>query len=227
MTAPQRRPGSAPIAPGRQSSDGPPASSRRPVPFVVHQIVEYLVAGALVELSLHTARPGLLLVGAVAFALLALTARGPLGVARVCGGRLHAVLDVVVAVGLAAAPILPALRPGALGIAAVEVVAVLWLRVVTLTRYTRLTLAPAGAVAASSAQPGRRDAPLGKSGSIPVGERRAPTSEPSATARVLGLFAGRAARRLPDRSDGLSAHARQAGRRAGRLHRVVRSRARP
>ena len=97
------------------------------------------MAGALAGLSIHVGHSGLLLVAAGAFALLAVTARGPLGLARVCGPRLHATLDIVVALAVAAAPIVPALRPDITGIAAVEVAALAWVRLATLTRYTRAT----------------------------------------------------------------------------------------
>jgi hypothetical protein len=178
-------------------------------------LFEYVVAGALVEMSLHTPHAGLLLGGAVAFALLAVTARGPLGVARVCGGRLHGALDVTVVLALMAAPILPGLRPGTLGVVAVEVVGVMWLRVVTLTRYTptvrRLARVEPG--------PWEPADPRGRPGvEVPPG---------SAVARTLGLFAGRTARRFPDPPADLAERARQAGHRFRRLQRAWQARGRP
>ena len=213
MTAPRRRRGSAPIA-ADGDSDSRRSPRRRPLPFGVHQLLEYLVAGALLELSLHSARSGLLVGGAAAFALLALTARGPLGVVRVCGRRLHAAVEIVVALALAAAPILPALRPDALAIVALEVVALFWLRVVTLTRYAT----PPRAVAdRADRQPQR----------APSEDRDAPRPATSDVARTLGLFAGRAARRLPETRADLAEQARQAADRANRIHRAVRNRTRP
>ena len=74
-----------------------------------------------------------------------MTAPGPLGLARVCSPRLHAGLDVAVALALALAPVAPALRPDLPGIVAAELAAMVWIRVAMLTRYRR----PAGAPAAA------------------------------------------------------------------------------
>jgi len=54
----------------------------------------------LAGLSIHIRHSALLVIAAGAFALLAVTARGPLGLARVCGPRLHATLDIVVALAV-------------------------------------------------------------------------------------------------------------------------------
>lgn len=98
---------------------------------------EYAIAVALVVSSVHVGGGGLLVAGGIAFGLLAATGRGPTGVVPVCGPRLHATLDVAVALCLALAPILPALRPDLTGIITVEFAAVGWLRVTTLTAFTR------------------------------------------------------------------------------------------
>jgi hypothetical protein len=80
---------------------------------------------------------GALLVGAgIAFALLGATGPGPLSVVRLCPPRVHALLDVVVALCLALAPVLPALRPDATGIVVAEFAALGWLRLSTLTRFS-------------------------------------------------------------------------------------------
>jgi len=171
---------------------------------VAHELLEYLVAGALAGLSVHIHRSGLLLVAAGAFALLAVTARGPLGLARVCGPRLHATLDIVVAVAVAAAPVIPALRPDITGIAVVEVTAVAWVRLSTLTRYTRST----PSVVAAEPDVG------------PVDGSPAPPG--SALLRGLGIVAGRSARQLPEAEEKLRAGARQAGRHAARVQRAWR-----
>jgi hypothetical protein len=162
------------------------------------------VAGALAELSVHIARSGLLLAAAGAFALLAITARGPLGIVRLCGPRLHGALDIAVAVALAAAPILPALRPDTTGILVVEVAALAWIRLATLTRYTRPT-------------PGSPPGPL--AGPAPSSASDAAATPPpgAAVARGLGILAGRSARRLPEADEKLRTGARHAGRHAARL----------
>jgi hypothetical protein len=214
--------GSAPITAG---SPGPDPRRRRaprprPIPFLAHQLLEYLVAGALAGLSIHIRHSGLLLVAAGAFALLAVTARAPLGLARVCGPRLHATLDVVVAVAVAAAPILPALRPDITGVAAVEVAAVAWLRLSTLTRYTRLPAPPGD------------ETPAGHGAEVPDGAvtddavtddtASGPPTTGAMVLRGLGIVAGRSARRLPEAEEKLRGGARQAGRQAARLQRTWR-----
>jgi hypothetical protein len=178
------------------------------------------LAGALVELSLHTARGALLLAGAVAFFLLAVTARGPLGIARWCGPRVHAASDVAAALALAAGPLVPALRPDALGIVVVEVVALAWLRAATLTRY-----APAArggrSMGTGGGGRGGGEPPVAMRGLGPS-VARSPVSPATTLARGLGLFAGRSVRRLPEAGTGVGSRARQAGRHAGRLQRAWR-----
>ena len=162
------------------------------------------MAGALAELSVHIARSGLLLAAAGAFALLAITARGPLGIIRLCGPRLHGALDIAVAVALAAAPILPALRPDATGILVVEVAALAWIRLATLTPYTR---------------PAPDSPPSLFAGPVPGSASDAAATPPpgAAVARGLGILAGRSARRLPEAEEKLRTGARHAGRHAARL----------
>ena len=149
-----------------------------------------------------------------AFALLALTARGPLGLARLCGPRLHGTLDIAVAVAVAAAPILPALRPDVAGTVVVEVAAVAWVRVATLTRYAkagaRTDVEGAGPDVDGAGGAGVAIPPAAAPG---VGAPRG-----TAVARGLGILAGRSARRLPDAEEKLHGGARRAGRHAGRLY---------
>jgi len=158
----------------------------------------------------HIARSGLLLAAAAAFAILALTARGPLGVARLVGPRLHAVLDVAVALAIAAAPAVPALRPDASGIIVVEVAALAWVRLATLTRYGK---APA---------PSRAPAPAPAPESLAPLDAPVPPTSGTVLARGLGVIAGRSVRRLPDAEDTLRSGARRAGRQAARLQRAWR-----
>jgi hypothetical protein len=214
--------GSAPITAG---SPGPDPRRRRaprprPIPFLAHQLLEYLVAGALAGLSIHIRHSGLLLVAAGAFALLAVTARAPLGLARVCGPRLHATLDVVVAVAVAAAPILPALRPDITGVAAVEVAAVAWLRLSTLTRYTRLPATPGDETRGGQGA----EVPDGAvtDGAVTDDTAAGPPTTGAMVLRGLGIVAGRSARRLPEAEEKLRGGARQAGRQAARLQRTWR-----
>ena len=122
-----------------------------------------------------------------------------------CGPRLHAVGDVVVAGALGLAPVLPALRPDLPGVVVVEFVAFAWIRLATLTRYRP----PAGRGAA----PG----PVGPSpGAASPG---APVAAPDATAAAglagvvahgLGRRTGRSLQRLPAPAQ-LEADARRRG----------------
>lgn len=202
---------------------------RRPIPFLAHQLLEYLVAGALAELSIHIRHSGLLLAAAGCFALLAATARGPLGLVRVCGPRLHAMLDIVVALAVAAAPIFPALRPDITGIVVVEVAAVAWVRLATLTRYTRLAApvhAGAGLTgplrASSAVADGPGSSPSAGPGTASPVDAPALPAQGATVLRGLGVAAGRSARRLPEAEDKLRSGARHAGRHAARLHRAWR-----
>jgi len=101
-----------------------------------------------VATSVHVSGGGLLVAGGLAFGILAATGRGPTGVVRVCPPRLHAAFDLIVAAGLALAPILPALRPDVTGIIVIEFAAVGWIRLTTLTAFTprRAGEAPSGSV---------------------------------------------------------------------------------
>ncbi len=170
-------------------------------------------------MSVHIAHSGLLLAAAAAFALLALTARGPLGLARVCGPRLHATLDIVVALAVAAAPIVPALRPDITGIVVVEVAALAWVRLATLTRYTRAP-APADDAPRLAGPPVPADPVTRGTGPVDV---PAPPAPGAVVLRGLGILAGRSARRLPEAEEKLRTGARQAGRHAARLHRTWRN----
>jgi hypothetical protein len=121
------------VAPGRPPEGGP-IRWRRRFPFWVLQATEIVVALIFVDISIHVAHGNLLLVAAVAMVALAITAHGPLGIVRVCGQRLHVLLASVLAVVLALAPIIPALRPDIQGIIVIEFGAVGLFRVATLTR---------------------------------------------------------------------------------------------
>ena len=87
--------------------------------------------------SVHVSHAILLLWAGVAFGLLAMTGPGALAVRRVCPPKVHAVLDVAVALCLALGPILPSLRPDISGIVLAEFAAVGWLRLATLTDFSR------------------------------------------------------------------------------------------
>lgn len=126
-------------------------NGRRWLPFWVLQCTEIVVALVFVDISVHVARSGLLVGGAVALLALAVTAQGPLGFFRLFGQRLHRQLVIAVSVLLMLAPAIPALRPDVQGIIVVEFGAVGLLRLCTLTRTSegRTTIGrgfPAGGV---------------------------------------------------------------------------------
>jgi hypothetical protein len=124
------------VAEGRTAATRPARSParERPLPFWVLQLSELIAAVVLVDVSVHVRGGGLLIVAAVAFALLAAVARGPLGLVRLCPQRLHVSLVVAAAALAAAAPAVPALRPDIEGIIVLEFAAVGVIRVATLTR---------------------------------------------------------------------------------------------
>jgi hypothetical protein len=159
----------------------------------------------------HIGRSDLLLAAAVVFGVLALTSRGPLGLVRACGPRLHAVLDVSAAILLALAPLLRPLRPGVIGIVVIEVVAVAWLRLATLTRYS----VPSRSEKAGAEITGPSANDIGI-----VADR--PTGSTQALIRTLGRMTAGAQKRMPEAKTTIDAGARQAGAHAGRLQRAWR-----
>jgi hypothetical protein len=116
---------------------GPPVdrSPRWRIPFWALQVLELGVAFLLVTQSVHVGHGGLLVAAGIVFALLALTADGPLGVLRVCGQRLHVLVVAGLAIGCAALAFVPALRPDAEGLLVIvcAVVAVVYLATRTVT----------------------------------------------------------------------------------------------
>jgi len=103
----------ADAAPQGRAAD---AGTRWQLPFWALQVLELGVAFLLVTQSVHVARSGLLVAGGAALFVLAVTADGPLGVARVCGRRLHRILVMALAVVLAAGCAVAALRPDVEGL---------------------------------------------------------------------------------------------------------------
>lgn len=109
------------------------AAGRRWIPFWVLQASEVAMAIVFMELLIHVSKGGLLVVAAIAFFTLAVTARGPLGVFKICSQRLHLTLVTTVAVAVAVAPVLPAFRPDVQGIIVLEFGAIGLIRLATLT----------------------------------------------------------------------------------------------
>jgi hypothetical protein len=96
-------------------------------------VAELAVALVFVDISVHVSTGGLLLAAALAFAALAVTAHGPVGLVRICGPWLHLTLLVAVAAVVAVAPLVPSLRPDVEGIIVIEFGAIGLIRLATLT----------------------------------------------------------------------------------------------
>jgi hypothetical protein len=236
VTGPTRPRGRAPITTRVPDTHTGTLRRRRPISFGFHQLFEYFFAVALAVLSVHLGGSGVLLTAAIVLGLLALTARGPFGVVRICGSRLHAVLDVVAGLLLALSPLVRALRPGLLGIVAVEVVAVAWLRVTMLTRYAARADSPGvivpvadsavadSAVADSAGAAGTESAGAQVSPAMDVGpgNGEATSGATLSAVRVLGRMTARARKRLPETRTTLDSGARRMGASAGRVQRAWR-----
>jgi len=113
-------------------ADGP---ARWRIQFWALQILELGVAFLLVTQSVHVGRGGILIACGVVFGLLALTAKGPLGVFRVCSQRLHVLLVAGAAIAFGALTFVPAIRPDVEGLLVMvaAVVAVVFLASRTMT----------------------------------------------------------------------------------------------
>lgn len=214
------------------------------LPFWVLQVTELVVAFVFVDVSVHVSTGGLLVAAAAAFAALAVTARGPLGIVRICGERLHLVLVMAAAATAAVAPVIPALRPDIEGIIVLEFGAIGLMRLATFTRPSdaaravgpsrrgsavidaKATVvvpgatpgAPAGASSGAPPQPGSTD-------HLSSGHPSPGAAPGGATARWLGRTAGAAAasgkraaaRHRPAAEERVRRSIRGAGRLTGRV----------
>jgi hypothetical protein len=216
-------------------------SRQRWLPFWVLQLTELVMAVALAYFSVRVSHGSVLVVGGGVFALLALTARGPLGILRICGPRLHVTLTIASSVVLALAPVVPAFRPDIQGIIVLEFVVVGVIRLATFTRVTPAPVGPgtgrrnrtmvidASVVVAEAGSPvGERPIPATAQSAgdpVPAGDAPRPSPAPGAAARWLGRTTGTMAasgkRAVAQHRPEVEAHAkrtiRSAGRVAGRL----------
>ncbi len=217
----------------RRSGQGPragppPAGARRRwLPFWALQVLELVVALVFIDVSAHVARGGVLVAAALALIILAVTARGPIGLVRICSERLHLVLVMAVAAAGAVAPVIPALRPDIEGIIVLEFGAIGLIRLATLTQSSDSVRGLAGGRAtpvidakATVVMPGAPSDPS------PTGGPRSPgASSEGAAARWAGRTAGAAAasgkraaaRHRPAVEARLRRSIRSAGRIAGRV----------
>jgi hypothetical protein len=119
---------------GRGWARLPGRTTVRWLPFGALQAIEIGVGLILAYLSVHSTNSSLMVVAGAAFAVLAVTARGSLGIVRLFSPRLHIVLVVVVAVAVGLAPIIPAFRPDIQGIIVIEFAVVGLIRLATFTQ---------------------------------------------------------------------------------------------
>ena len=181
-----------------------PRLSRRWIPFWALQAAEVAVGLVFADISIHVANGGFLVVAGVADAGLAITAKGPLGIFRLCGQRLHVVLAMVVSTVIALAPLVPVLRPDIQGIIVLEFGAVGVFRLATLTRTDGLrgTGRPAGmgadgpvidttATATVAGADARRPTPDAGPAAGPA-DGTVPTPAPTPAARRAGQVGGAA-----------------------------------
>ena len=216
-------------------------SRQRWLPFWVLQLTELVMAVALAYFSVRVSHGSVLVVGAGVFALLALTARGPLGILRICGPRLHVTLTIACSVVLALAPVVPAFRPDIQGIIVLEFGVVGVIRLATFTRVTPAPVGPGGGrrprtmvidasvvVAEAGSPAGERPIPATARSAgdpVPSEDSARPAPAPGAAARWLGRTTGTMAasgkRAVAQHRPEVEAHAkrtiRSAGRVAGRL----------
>ncbi len=118
--------------PTASAQDGP----RRYIPFGAHQGVEYIMAILLAGVAIHLSgdMEWALLGGALAIFLLSFLTKAPLGGGRIVAMKVHLVLDLAIAVGLALSPLIATSGVDATGIITAEATAVLLARMSTLTR---------------------------------------------------------------------------------------------
>lgn len=193
------------------TSPGPesPGNGRRALPFWVHQALEYALGVILVEAAFHvrgTMTPIMIGIAASYIALAALS-HGPLGALRVLGRGVHRVIDVVLLALVALSPLLALHHMDLVGVAMVELSALVLARLVWSTRYADPPrqgapsglaghLARAGGSTAGPAAVSDRGSPRPAFRAVPSGS---PARPPVSMARLAGFATARRARnRAPE-----------------------------
>jgi hypothetical protein len=182
-------------ATGAPAPSGGGRLHHRWIPFWGLQVSEVIVGIAYADTSIHVSRGGVLIGAAVAYFALAVTARGPLGIFRLVGQKVHVMLVMAVSAVVAISPVFATLRPDIEGILVLEFGAVGLIRLATLTR-----TAGSSTRTASGVRSGR----VIDATATPV--ERAPAPAPTPTAAAAGS---------PDGS-GVDGPADSAARRVGR-----------
>ncbi len=203
-----------------------PTGRSRRFPFWALQVTEIVVALVFVDISIHVDSGGLLIGAAVLFMILAATADGPLGIARICSQRLHVILVVVAAVLIGLTPIIPAVRPDIQGIIVIEFGVVGLIRLATLTTLTdaaegarprtahRSSVIDATATVSPSSRP-PPSTPSGGPSSSPADEAARWAGRTAAAAAASGREA--AAKYRPEAEAHVKRTIKEAGRLAGKL----------
>jgi hypothetical protein len=221
--------------PGTIPSSPPVTGRRRWIPFWVLQLTELVVAFILVDISVHVSNSGLMVGAAVAFAALAITAHGPLGIFRICRPLLHLTLVIGAAVVVAVAPVIPVLRPDIEGIIVIEFGAIGLIRLATLTDMQPSSRARRSAssrksgalvIDATATLTPDRSTPHAGASSPPSGDPEpGPPSSTGAAARWAGRAAGTAsassrrvvAKHRPEAEAKVKKAIREAGRLTGKV----------
>ena len=187
--------------------------ARRIIPFWILQAAGLLALVALADLSLHVGHGGTLVGAGAVYAVLAVTADGPLGLLHLCNRRLHTVLVAVVSVVVALSPLVPVLRPDIEGIIILEVIAVGMLRLATLTN----TAAPRPRPVAGSGPVIEATAAPAPPVTAPPSPAPAPVTTTGAAARWAGRTAAAASAAASQHRPAAEDQVLRAIRNAGRL----------
>jgi pyruvate/2-oxoglutarate dehydrogenase complex dihydrolipoamide acyltransferase (E2) component len=202
---------------------GPGDSGRRRVPYLGHQLAEYVIAAALIGIGVHATREPKAVICSIAgaLALFALVSGPPLGIFKLVGRRLHLIGDLVFAAAIALSPLLylhdaqPIPIVVSLAVALVLVRMSLSTEIVSKPRGVRgAAPTPAPAARAPVQAPAPAPAPAASAaGSMSAGEAAAAAAGRS-VARVVALA---------KQSDVPTAAARSLGRATGHARRIGRA----
>jgi hypothetical protein len=193
------------------------------------QATEIAVAVIFVDISAHIHHGGLLVVSALAFLVLAVSADGPLGIVHICAQPLHVALIIAAAIATALAPLIPGIRPDIEGLVVLEFGAVGIIRVATLTQITvsprtdpagrrhRSKVIDTTATVVDTTPSANRD---GTKPGYDIRTGNGPSRKDAATdaaARWAGRTAGAAAKHRPEAEAQVRRTIRGAGRLAGKV----------
>lgn len=182
---------------------GTPASRRR-VPFLAHQVAEYVVAIALIAVGFHASGGAEISLVTSGFLLAALNliTSGPLGAFGVLSRRAHHVGDLVLAAALIALPIVFFSHLHAVGIAISEAVAAL---IVWMERSTSYAAAPPRQRGQRGPEASSRPSAAQAAGAAAAALSPEAAKAAKVAARRIGLVAGVTRRVLREHRHGANA----------------------